>query len=279
VTAAAITVAVAGTRVWSADDAGRSRVTASRPDSGAESRTTASARVSGLHLWASQSRPRAGEVVAVVVENSSDQAELFGVVGQLTELDASGSTPGLATFCLVEWRCVGSVTTDQHAGVPLVGVDAPAHASSAPLLIQIDAPPGRYRLVLTSNLGATAATDIDLRPKIGVRPSALDDVATDGAQVRPAVRGIEAGEVTVAWFGTPAERGSLDPGAQVTVERWHDGLWISAATAVAGKTVDDGASTRLRLPALIEGAYRVVLDGPRGAHLKARFWVAARSGA
>ena len=241
-------------------------------------------------VWIGPDRVPPGADLAVALVSRTG-ADLIGGVGMTVERwdGASWQAYGFAGLCVDGWRCAGSVTRDGDGGVLDIGIGP----GTAMRLSTNGLERGWYRLSEgVTDMSATPAPD-GSRPggAVAGQFEVTDDAPqpaplppTDGVatSVHPALLAQPGGAVTLSPVVPPNADGSQtsdDIAAAVAglsetarVERWTDGAWLRVGEVDLTPAPGDGTARAANVPALPEGAYRLVRTGPPG-EVTGSFWV------
>jgi hypothetical protein len=236
---------------------------------------------SPISLWLSADRVPPGpiEVVASVVDHGGTDVS-FGVGAVVERWSGTAwQVVGGMSMCLDHWYCTATVQPGNGmVGVEDIGLGAsPGRPGAAERFTLDGLEPGWYRISHAADDGQVAAGIIEVTtdapapaplapvngPAISMQPVLTPEGGT--TVITPLLQGVSGTDLA-----TIEARQSED----ATIERWQDRTWVPAATVPLEPAADAGIGARtLRVPALVEGEYRVVRTGPDGEHV-GRFWVA-----
>lgn len=217
-----------------------------------------------------------GAVVTAVLVASEANSLTFGVAAEVDRWDGrEWRRAGVVGLCLVDWQCVGTVTS-QLDGVNDIGLSAvPGTPGEATLLSTEGLTEGWYRLVQRAALGGGVATGVfEIRTGALAAPPlpAEDEVrlTVDPVLVPPeggvarVVTQVPAGpDGTLTAEDIEEVDGALD--ASALVQRWDGEGWVDVVDVpVLAREVDLGVEwgSPVVLPALEEGSYRLVRTWP-----------------
>ena len=217
-----------------------------------------------------------GAVVTAVLVATEPNSLTFGVAAEVDRWDGrEWRRAGVVGLCLVEWQCVGTVTS-QLDGVNDIGLSAaPGTPGEATVLSTEGLTEGWYRLVQRAALGAGVATGVfEIRTDALAAPPlpAEDEVrlTVDPVLVPPeggvarVVTQVPAGpDGTLTAEDIEEVDGALDPSA--LVQRWDGEGWVDVVDVpVQGREADLGVEwgSPVALPPLEEGSYRLVRTWP-----------------
>lgn len=217
-----------------------------------------------------------GAVVTAVLVASEANSLTFGVAAEVDRWDGrEWRRAGVVGLCLVDWQCVGTVTS-QLDGVNDIGLSAvPGTPGEATLLSTEGLTEGWYRLVQRAALGAGVATGVfevrsdalaapPLPPEDDVRLT-VDPVLVppEGGVARVATQVPYGPDGTLTAEDIEEVDGALEPSA--LVQRWDGEEWRDVVDVpVLAREADLGVEwgSPVVLPALEEGSYRLVRTWP-----------------
>jgi hypothetical protein len=234
-------------------------------------------------LWLSATRaPEGAELVAVLVNRSGDDV-LFGVDASIERWDGSTwQEVGRLAMCLDHWFCTAPVARPGDPfGVEDIGMSAePGGTATAERFTTAGLAPGWYRVSQTMHDGVVATGVFEVAADAPVPPP-LIPIDAPAISVRP-VLVPPAGTVAelsplVPPVGGGSSRGAVEQAIAgldevARIERWDGAGWSSVVEVPLGPSEWDTIARSLAIPALGEGAYRLVRTGPAGDHTGG-FWV------
>jgi hypothetical protein len=221
------------------------------------------------------------ELVAVLVDHDGVDAT-FGVHATVDRWDGDEWVSyGELVMCMDHWHCTAQIQPPGASGaVPAIGL-GPRLGSPGPVerFTTDGLEVGWYRVSQVANEGIVATGLIEIAA--GARgPAPLVPVDAPAISVTPALVPIDGAEVGLYPLIPPPPSGSQSrediqraiAGLSETagIERWDGSGWTQVGRVELFQGVDLGRSAVL--PSLPQGAYRLVREGPEGAHI-GHFWV------
>lgn len=235
-----------------------------------------------VSLWLSATEVPTGPatIVSALVAHADTDA-VFGVGAELERWDGRGWRPHrLVGLCLAEWRCVGELVADPEGfAVNDIGLSAtPERPGPAQSFSTDGLEEGWYRLVQGAALGGAPARAVFAVTDGAAATAPLPPTDRMSLVVEPVMVPPSGGRVDVAVVVLPDATGTTTSedvaaaaralGDTAAVERWDGAAWAP----VAEVEVPALSRAAVMLPALDEGAYRVVRAGPDGDAF-GTFWV------
>jgi hypothetical protein len=239
-------------------------------------------------LWISATQVPPGADIAVAIASNSG-AGLFGGVGASVQRwdGAAWQEYGFAGLCTDFWQCAGAINTDGNSAILDIGVNAGSLMRVSTQGLE----PGRYRLSM--GLFDNAETPDNRRDITAAGQFEVADDAPEPAplwpldgvmySLTPGVLPPVGGQVYVGAVVPSNSDGSQSAediiaavdgqDENAVIEVWPDGAWqpvgdVGLIRVTEGNTWDNTA----QIPALPEGAYRLVRSGPHGDQTGS-FWV------
>lgn len=244
------------------------------------------------YLWVSATEvPRGTAELAVALVNPTDQeSPTFGVGGELERWDGTEWEPyRLVRLCVDHWLCRGDLfRPGDEVGIRDIGLLAPPNGVGPTLWLPAgELEVASYRLTIDGNdrgpdgellpVTATGRFDVVTADAVGQLPPPrpLDG---PGLVTAPPIVNPSGGAVQldIAGVGSSAELDSLwgSVTEQPLLERWTGTEWELVQELGALAAVDDQPITRVvDVPALDDGAFRVVVPVANGSDLEGRLWV------
>lgn len=217
-----------------------------------------------------------GAVVMAVLVASEPNTLTFGVAAEVDRWDGSEwRRAGAAGLCLVDWPCVGTVTSEL-GDVMDIGLSATPGTPGEPTLLSTEGlADGWYRLVQRAALGAGVATGVfEIRSgALAAPPLPAEDevrlsidpvlVPPEGGVARVATQVPYGPDGTLTAEDIEEVDRALDPSA--LVQRWDGEEWRDVVDVpVLAREADLGVEwgSPVVLPALEDGSYRLVRTWP-----------------
>lgn len=243
---------------------------------------------SPFSLWLSADRVPPGpvEVVAVLVNHRGAHAT-FGVTATVERWDGDGwAEHRQLVMCMDHWHCTAEmVAPGGELESPALGLEATEDQPGPVERFTTDGlEAGWYRISQEANEGVVASGILEVADGAPT-PAPLVAVGEAAISVQPPLVTPDGAVVTLSPL-IPAPTGTktiedvetavqgLTEGA--AVDRWDGGAWehVADVEPASPPPRPPDHSRSVRLPALSEGAYRLIRSGPRGDHV-GPFWVAA----
>jgi hypothetical protein len=237
---------------------------------------------SSFSLWLSASQVtdrEPVELVAALVNHDGTNAT-FGVAASIDRWDGRAWLPHRQlVMCLDHWFCTAEPRKiGEIDGVPSIGLSATLGSAGPPERFTTKGlTRGWYRLSQAANETLVARAIFELatdaapiaplepmdEPMISVAPVVVPTKPTS-VRLTPLVKGAHA--------LTELERAVAGLAETSAVQRWNGHTWQPVATLPLRPVDQQPLGRQVELPALEEGAYRLVRSGPNGDHT-GRFWV------
>ncbi|HEY6533307.1 MAG TPA: hypothetical protein VIY72_13440 [Acidimicrobiales bacterium] len=238
-----------------------------------------------VELWLSATRVPPGDVelVAMLTEREPVDAT-FGVGAHVERwVDGSWVAYGSLVMCLDHWFCTAEIQPpSEQVGGPDIGLGAtPEYPGSPERFRTAGLEEGWYRITHVANEGTVASGVFEVSDE-APRPAPLPAVDVVSISVQPALIP-SAGRTVMLYPLVPpvnGRRSGADVEAVVdglsesaTLERWDGAGWAVAGGPMPIRPDPQGPqSVLVDLPALPDGAYRVVATGSGGPYV-GPFWV------
>lgn len=238
---------------------------------------------SPFSLWLSADRvpPGPAEIVGLLVNQEGEDAT-FRVLATVDRWDGREWEPhGELVMCMDHWHCTARIEPlGSIDAVPALGLSAePGRPGPVERFTTAGLDPGWYRISQEANEGVVAAGIIGVSEGAPV-PAPLVSTDAPAISVAPALVSIEGGELYLyplipAPSGTQSRQDVLAATRGLSevawIERWDGSGWRSVGEVELEEAEEDLARSAV-LPALPQGAYRLLRDGPEGQHI-GTFWV------
>jgi len=238
---------------------------------------------SPVSLWLSAERVAPGpvELVAMLVDHEGVDAT-FGVHATVDRWDGrEWVSYGELVMCMDHWHCTAQIQSQGGVGVPDIGL-GPRLGSPGPVerFTTDGLDVGWYRISQIANEGVVASAILEIAADAPAT-TPLVSVDVPAISVSPALEATAGGEVFLyPLIPTPPsgsqsrediQRAIAGLSETAAIERWDGSKWERVGRVELSPGGDSLARTA-QLPALPQGAYRLVREGPNGAHV-GHFWV------
>ena len=239
---------------------------------------------SPVSLWLSAERvaPGSVELVAVLVDHEGVDAT-FGVHATVDRWDGRDwASYGELVMCMDHWHCTAKIQSPGGVdGVPDIGL-GPRLGSPGPVerFTTDGLDLGWYRISQVANEGVVASAILEIAADAPAT-TPLVSVDVPAISVSPAAVATAGGEVFLYPLIPPPPSGSqsrediqraiVGLSESAAIERWNGSTWERVGRVDLSPGGDSLARTA-QFPALPQGAYRLVREGPNGAHV-GHFWV------
>ena len=238
---------------------------------------------SPFSLWLSAERVPPGpvELVALLVNHDGSDA-MFGVWATIDRWDGrEWVLYGELVMCMDHWHCTARVQPPGSIeSVPALGLSAePGRPGAVERFTPEGLDVGWYRISQEANEGIVAAAVFEIADGVPA-PAPLVSIDTPAISVTPALLSPHGAEIDLyplipAPTGAQSREDLMEAVRGLSevarIEWWSGSTW-DAAGEIQLREADDDLARSAELPALPEGEYRLVREGPEGQHI-GHFWV------